>query len=143
MSFIQQYKDANARKEVAAYECVNVFKDALLEAIQPVFDKFDKVDSVAVWAYTPSWNDGEPCTFCLNIEDAKINECDPYDDDIEEHGISFEDARLIQKSVSETLSIFDEDDWENAFNSYGFKAVFSKDDNGVISLTEKDYDCGY
>jgi hypothetical protein len=144
MSKVAEYQELRKIADEAIEKAGVIFKDAIVEAIGPVFDKYENVKSVAVWAYTPSFADGDIPSFTLNIEDAEINDTDIYDDDFEDsQEISYEDARLIQKDVYEALGSFDKDDWERSFNSYGFKAVFSKDKDGLISLTEEDYDCGY
>jgi hypothetical protein len=142
MSFVQSYNEAKSRELVAKNQCRDLFKEALKESVKPVFEKFDKVTSISVWGYTPSFNDGDPCRFNMNTEDCEINEINLDDDESEDSEFSYEETSEIQKYVAEQLSAFDEDEWESGFNEYGFKVTFSVHD-GEVHIEEEDYDCGY
>ena len=145
MSKVAEYQELRKVADEAIKNAGLIFKDAIVEAIKPVFDSNYKIDEIAVVGYTPSYSDGDPCTFSMNTEDCEVNGSDGYGDDDEEdeNYIDYKEIRSIQKKVSECLSDFNEDDWASAFNEYGFKVIFSRMDGGSISLTEEDYDCGY
>ena len=146
MSKVAEYQEFRKVADEAIKKAGLIFKDAIVEAIKPVFDRsYGRLREVRVHGYTPSFNDGDPCTFRMNVDDCKVNGFDGYEDD-EDHDDGYlgrHDTQIVQEDVSASLSIFDDDDWESAFNSYGFEVVFTKNDDGSISLTEEDYDCGY
>lgn len=146
MSKVAEYQELRKIADEAIEKAGLIFKEAIVEAIKPVFDNsYGRLNEVRVHGYTPSFNDGDPCTFRMNTDDCKVNGYDGYEDDVDEDEdfLGSDDTSSVQESVSDALSVFDDDDWEAAFNSYGFEVVFTKEDDGSISLTEEDYDCGY
>lgn len=114
------------------------------------------VDKVVFGGATPSFNDGEPCTFSLhspfatNVEVDLIEspDCDnlEIDEDVAPGVVAFDKYNANEYSVPGFLKLCDalttlEDIGilVKVFNEYGFVAIVHR--NGT--LVEKEYDCGY
>lgn len=58
------------------------FNAKLLEALQPLFDKYPKLESLSFTVYTPYFNDGEECTYQVNSDYPELNGTDEWDEEM-------------------------------------------------------------
>lgn len=99
------------------------------ELLAPVFETYPDVKNVTWTQYTPSFNDGDPCTFRSGHTYPGLN----TDEDGEE-GDAPDGA---YGAVKKALSVFDDDDMY-AFFGNGTRVTVTR--KGV---KVEDYDCGY
>lgn len=167
MSVTEKVKAINATIKAAMADADKLAKDAVAEVAQSVFDAHPKVESFSIVGYTPSFNDGDPCTFRFNAEARTINgygnpdyEQDhepllgdkPEDDDWDE-GRVYRNGSMVQerdagwaaaaiKSIRESFRLFTEDQIERLFGS-NFRLVCSRKRGGGVMVEKQEYDCGY
>lgn len=101
---------------------------AFTEVVKEVFDRHPIIVAYRWTQGTPSFNDGDPCTFSSHHEygdvqyaDAKPDE---YEDDLftEEGYVENSDPQKAEKEAAreamiEAISLFDEDDLEDLFGN--------------------------
>ena len=115
---VEKYKNANKELcDTVRAELENEVKNILAE------------DDITYYflGYTPSFNDGDPCTFTTYLQE------ELYDDEGEYIGDapSYEKLDILFGSIpNEILS--------QIYNDWGFRLVLTK--NGI---EVEDYDCGY
>jgi hypothetical protein len=105
------------------------------------------VDKVVFGGYTPSFNDGEPCTFSMgevyatNMPGEDITSMYSYDDADEETNVVMgRKAPAGFVALDEMINSLNQVNViERTFGSYGFIVIVHKDG----TLEEKEYECGY
>lgn len=123
-------KFEDLRKEVA-----KLGKAAFVEEFQPLFKKYPQVLAVQWNQYTPSWNDGDACTFGVNTARIKVEKGGDFLEDYE-----FEDDDLNAKVAEEfenLRSIIEEEIFLITFGD-GVDVTISR--NGRIKVEDCDHD---
>jgi hypothetical protein len=94
-----------ARKEIKRLhkEASGLAKTTLLEGLDKLFKKHPEVGGVTWTQYTPSFNDGDPCTFRSNHCYADLLGTEEVDCDDED-----EDSRIGQDITEEARDVFEE-----------------------------------
>lgn len=100
------------------------------EAVADVFIKHPDLKQFSFVMYTPAFNDGDPCYFRVDFEYCQYND----EEDNEKNGITNE----AQKTITDNLSLFPDDFYEN---KYGTAAKLTCFRDGRI--VQNHYDCGY
>lgn len=130
-------------------------KKMLVELFQELFDT-GKIEKVVWTQWTPSWNDGEPCTFHLgevavypkDLEDLPV---DAWDSDWDSEGnlYLFDEGKYLYDPdltphINRIANIFHmlEDICERTFGD-GVEVTITQDKNGNLSFANEWYDCGY
>ena len=120
----------------------SIFKSAALE----LFVEHPVLKSISWSQYTPYFNDGDPCYFSSNYNDATIkfvtsDESDDEDEDEDDgwpEGFDKSSATPEQlkagKQVNKFLANFDDDDMETLFGDH-VKVIITKD-----GIEVEDYD---
>jgi hypothetical protein len=162
-----QLKAANEQIKAAMKDADKLVKDAIAELAGVVFDQHPNVKSFAIRGYTPSFNDGDPCTFRFSRDPYRINGCDPDDspDDSAEKPVPTDadwesgerwdsDKRKVVKVgdagwaylaktfIRDSFSILTEDQAERMFGT-NFLLTFKRKRGGGVTVKKKEYDCGY
>lgn len=113
-----------------------VFMDAsnkhFKEAVEDIFIQHPDLQEFSFTMYTPAYNDGSPCHFCVNY-DYVIGEDENEDEDGNKK-ITDE----MQKTISKNLSLFPDSFYER---TYGTATRLTCYRNGDIK--QDYYDCGY
>jgi len=137
------------KEEVAAFK---LKKEALIESLRnefpqlfkPIFDKSQKIESIAFTCYTPYFNDGDECTYHTNVDELEINGEGEYDtpwfdwrvgrdnykDTVFEPEIDVEECLLIGEFKA-ILSSIPEDFYRDLFGDH-IKVIINKD--GSINI---------
>lgn len=125
------------------------FNTHLLELLQPVFEKFPKLESFAFTAYSPYFNDGDECTFSVHHEySAEINgmDADDHDVDMPSTLTSYNDRNAwretqwpyqVSTEMSKLLSQIPDEVFETAWGNH-VKITITKDKIEVDEYTEHD-----
>jgi len=93
-------KFAAAKQELAA-EAAKAGKESVVELFKSLFEAFEQVSCVRWRQYTPSFNDGEPCTFRISGPEVFIGDPD------EENEVSWADKTPLGLAVKELENSFD------------------------------------
>ncbi len=169
MSVADKLKAINATIKAAMADADKLAKDAVSEVAKSVFDAHPKVKSFSIVGYTPSFNDGDPCTFRFSAEARTINgyanpdwerDHEPFVGDKPEDA-DWDDGRkydadkrkVVQhaepgwaaaanKSIRVAFGLFTEDQIERLFGS-NFRLVCSIQSDGGVKVEKEEYDCGY
>lgn len=142
-------------------------RDSVESHIEGILRANPDIPAFGIYGYTPSFNDGDPCTFTSGdlLEDLEWR-FEEYKDEEEERVDMIRCAYNLSQIAAEALvSTFDStrdeatrkkyyklmDDlfnskiygfWSSRFSEYGFAAVYYlKDDK--LAVSDGDYDCGY
>lgn len=114
-------------------ENIHEIQETLFKAIvQNIYEEVpDKLESFSFTGYTPSYNDGEECTYTLTLDYCDINPSNP------EIKLSNKEEIDIQKVIAKYLNILPGDFYRSHF-----------DNNVRVTVTKNDikvegYDCGY
>lgn len=98
--------------------------------VNTLFADYPELKNFSFTGYTPAYNDGEECTFCLGADYPAINE-DESDD------YSNEVNKQLSDIVPQYLNILPEEFYHNHFGT-NFRVVATRE-----SIDVEDYDCGY
>ncbi len=169
MSVADKLKAINATIKAAMADADKLAKDAVAEVAKSVFDAHPKVKSFTLVGYTPSFNDGDPCTFGFETSAHSINgygnpscgedfgkqEGDKPEDADWDDGRRYDAAKreVVQhaepgwaaaanKSIREAFGLFTEDQIERLFGS-NFRLDCSIQSDGGVKVEKEEYDCGY
>lgn len=128
--------------------------ELLQEMFEFFFSKHPEAKVVSVFGYTPSFNDGDPCTFSANIEFGDALELATGLSDEEQEEI----AALFGEDSFDELDNPNDFGWEHAYqiqNSIdtellrqvngedGWLVIAVADPTGKVHVYEAEYDCGY
>lgn len=123
-------------------------KDFFQEKFTEIFAKHPKVNSVDWTAYTPGFNDGDPCNFTSTHEYPSIN-----DNDGHISGEGEEDREEIDRSAPAALTEAEEDaasvdiiEFLKEFDDDDMESMFGNDVLVIVRPTGvevKEYECGY
>lgn len=169
MSVADKLKAINATIKAAMADADKLAKDAVAEVVRSVFDNHPKMESFTIVGYTPSFNDGDPCTFRFRAEASTINgygnpdyerDHEPFVGDKPEDA-DWDDGRkydttkgkvvkvadpgwaaAANQSIRDAFGLFTEDQMERLFGS-NFRLVCSRERDGGVKVEKDDYDCGY
>lgn len=158
-AYLQRVNDHNAFVEENAEAIVS-------SAIHQLFEKVPHLEAVVIQGYTPSFNDGEPCTFRVHVLASELHEyieLDEYEfemfagktrEDFETEDdwndyccdaktlmneqVTWEEDTILSNIISPVEELF-----AAAYNEYGFELVIHRKKDGTLSIYENDYDCGY
>ena len=135
----------------SANDAINDLIKATQKVYKQVIEAFLKenedISYIMLTGYTPSFNDGEPCTFTMHAGfDEVPSEFEEKYPDIAgrmtDNGLSFyknENWKAFNDLISSDLALHC---FERTFNPYGFQATYHIED-GELVVNEYDYDCGY
>ena len=137
----------NATKQLAAIEkqraaLTEQVREILQSGATEIFNKYPALVSFGWKQYTPSFNDGDPCTLSVNYYDLILNGVDPNDDDDDDEEnelpeLSEADSEAADKEIYELLNLIPETTYEELFGSDVIVTV-TRD-----GITTESYDCGY
>lgn len=126
-------------------------KPALLEMASEAF-AFEEVEAVRWPQYTPSFNDGDPCTFSVGDVTVKLKGTDEKNDEDGDEDYEDEDGFLDSysdrvKAIKGLGDAMDEIGAALSENEDVLEQVFSNNVKVTVSRDGKieidDYDCGY
>jgi hypothetical protein len=127
-----RYSEAKGQAAAAREVMKDTLKEALAEGLAAFFAEHPDEKAVAWTQYTPSFNDGDPCTFQLNEYGGPTDDDDSDDDEVQNH-----------KDACDILRDFDEDSMELAFGD-GYSVYVKRATTAAdIEFKVSDYDCGY
>ena len=127
-------KREREEKQTLLNEARKNAKSVLLERVQVIFNEFSWLTKLIVKAYTPSFNDGDPCT---NIQEPVV-----INDYSEDYGWSSDDpqnANLVEKNYDEinNFCFLLEETFELAFGT-DFAITFTRDTD-KIKMEQDEY----
>lgn len=158
MSALNDY--VKAKKELVASG-----RKIIGEAGLALLEKYPELETITFTGYTPSFNDGDPCTFTTGeiygtpsklytdslkskeeLEQDEEEDEDEYEQEYNEFDCDFEDfLNKKHKSFKKDFQNFVDCIYEMSDllpgifdNEYGFKVIISRE-----KLIVEDYDCGY
>lgn len=151
MSNLNKYMELEAASCNIVTKRRAIFKSALLEAATNLIKENDGLYQFSFTGSRPSFNDGDACIFSMNFDEPTVNYRSSYSDEVEDEDENYrkdertDDEKYAELSdkVGNVFSGFNESDYENAFNDWGFRLVFAEDKNGTVSMSVEDYYCGY
>lgn len=159
---IQTYKDFLIQQKALNKFSSDNRESIITGALQSAIEAVPGLDMVVIRGSTPSFNDGDPCYFSLEVI---VTDMEDYME-IEELGITefrgkteddFEDevdwidyltetinGDLTWEDDSKVSAFFSplEDLMASQYNEYGFELIITIV-NGVANIEERDYECGY
>lgn len=145
---LEQFKEAKKKANEAIAAAKELVKDAFKEASSFFFAQYPNVESITWRAYTPSFNDGDPCYFSsthpypfMLFVGQNIDELDDTWEGYEDEGDSEEVKTQKKEAYKQWCSLigtFDNDDMENMFGD-GVEVTLTKDG----TITKDNYDCGH
>jgi hypothetical protein len=71
-TLLEQYNDFKAKVQELKDQLKVTGEKFMVENFKTIFEKYPKLQSVRWTAYTPWFNDGEPCTYSSNHEWAEM-----------------------------------------------------------------------
>lgn len=113
--------EANARINELKKQVKKELQAEFTEALAELFDAYPFVKSLSFTAYTPYFNDGDECTYCVNHDYCKINGFDEDDDD-EEGEDGLED---VLQMARETIYVREGARWVDKPNP-NFKPLYKE-----------------
>jgi len=144
------YEDVQKEAAALREKKKTLFKAALESDAAKLFEKYPEMESFAFVGYTPSFNDGDPCTYSLHTdaESIWVNDEQEYKSGTSwqknEQTGKYEDIVVgetdwqysAQEEISKKLGKYDEEDFERTFDEG--KVTFNK--NGRIENEYYDHD---
>jgi hypothetical protein len=132
MEILEQIKakleEFEARKNALIEELRNDFPAIL----RPLFESNPVVESISWTQYTPYFNDGDECTFGVNME-LDINEKSIYDYDDD----GYESMKSIQKQFRTVLEELPDQFYLDLFGDHAQITIYA---DGRIVVDEYDHD---
>lgn len=122
-SLLEQYNDFKGKVQELKDQLKQTGEKFMVENFKTIFSKYPTLQSVSWTAYTPWFNDGEPCTFGSHHDWAEV----------EWNGESNEEA---EKEIEEFLGNFDDDLMLDLFGDHVEIIVTAEG----ISVNEYDHD---
>lgn len=114
------YKEKLLEVKRAKEELKEWGKQAFKEGSEQLFKGNPTLESFGWHEYTPYWNDGDVCRFCVCNEEPTINGISPYyDNDNDQEWDS-----VLAGKVAEFLCGFDKDFYETTFGDHVEITVF-------------------
>ena len=98
----EKVEEFNQKMEALKKDCGATFKDV----IAAIFEANPTLKTIAWKQYTPSFNDGDPCTFRMNLDDLYLNGVNSYGDGDEEEDDGYECRGTIQPKEGESELAF-------------------------------------
>ena len=140
-SAIQKVNEAVETLKQAKKDYQNTCKEAFYGYLREVFLENPKLDFITILGWTPSFNDGDPCTHSMEIL-IKDGDFEDWGLEIEDEGESFskEDGKLNDipagraDQINRNIWLFD-DYLEETYET-NFKLTICRDDSDNISLPE-------
>jgi hypothetical protein len=114
-------------------DMASLAKEVFSASFKGIFENHPKLKMVSWTAYTPSWNDGEPCEFGSNHSYPEINN----EEETEYEDMTKAEENDARKAVSTFLASFDDND---------MKVMFGEDIMVIVrpsGVVVEEYDCGY
>lgn len=149
-TLLQQYEEINAELNKRIAENGKVF---LEQVFQEIFDRHEGLNVVCIVGYTPSFNDGDPCThnqytFVGNTSTWGsidfVDEIGNFEDDFEydeEEGTHLNSNCKTLSDVESQVAAYDEI-FERVYDT-NYRIVVTKDETGKVSVNCDEYYCGY
>lgn len=126
--------EKQAELEQKRREVMDYSKDVFGTAIKAILTKYPAIQEISWTAYTPSFNDGDPCYYRSQHDYFDVN--DNGDEGYEFRKASDENQQIYTE-IKGFLTAFNTEFYESTFGD-GVKVTVTKD-----GITVKDYDCGY
>ena len=115
---------------------------AFREMLTVIFESLPEVKTISITGYTPSFNDGDECTFCCQSDCPSVNGYDSYIckwEDGEEHSQKETNAASeLTETVADLLSEIPQELFGSVFGTHGFRVTITP-----TEIEVEDYDCGY
>ena len=133
------YADALKAKIKASDEAARLAVEAFTIASKEIFEKYPNVDSFSFRAYTPSFNDGDPCFYQVSADEPDINGLGAGEEDSDGIYI-FEKFKDSSREIAKMVYSFDENDIYKMFGD-GVKVIVSYDRvTKKIIFDKRDYE---
>lgn len=148
-TLLTQYEQVNAELNKQIKENGKAFMESLF---QEIFDRHEGLKVAAIVGYTPGFNDGDPCSHSHQVftgykarswydfqeEAGNFEEDFEYDEEsktcINDACKSLEQARIDIEIYDEIIErVYDTD----------FRIVITKGEDGKVSVSVDEYECGY
>ena len=144
-TLLKQYEEVNAELNKQIKENGGGFINTLF---QEIFDQHDGLNVVAILGYTPSFNDGDPCSHNSFIytgdnndfvdEIGSFEETFEYDEENEEHLNS--KCTTLAEAYNQVSAY--EEIIERIYGT-NFQLIVTRNEDGSVDVSEDEYDCGY
>lgn len=127
-------EELEAQLEKLNNEFTEVAKTKFGEWAKDLFGRYPGLEQITWTAYTPYFNDGDPCYFrsCHTYASINSDECEEFD----RENFTEEEADKLEKEIYEFMSKFSDEDMERLFGDH-VKVTLTK--NGV-DVDEYDHD---
>ena len=144
-TLLKQYEEVNAELDKQIKENGTGFINTLF---QEIFDQHEGLNVVAILGYTPSFNDGDPCSHSSYIytgdnndfvdEIGSFEETFEYDEDTGEHLNS--KCTTLDKTYTQVSAY--EEIIERIYDT-NFQLIVTRNEDGSVNVSEDEYYCGY
>jgi len=122
-------------------EAVNARKLSAIAEVGAVLVQTDGLNVITVRGSTPGFNDGDPCT---HSQDVYLNYLshhgDSCDDEKAESQYPYKPSETFKRARA-VLNLM-ENELRGAFDT-NWEITVTRGDNGTVTWTEDEYDCGY
>lgn len=107
-----------------------------------IFESLPEVKTISFTGYTPSFNDGDECTFrcqsdCPSVNGYDSNRCE-WEDGEEHTEKETDEAMSLTETVADLLSEIPEELFGSVFGTRGFRVTITP-----TKIEVEDYDCEY
>lgn len=142
MTLLQKFYDTKK----AYYDMIrSSHEEIITELLTELKGKYPGLNAVTITAYTPGWNDGEPCEHTVDIEilnfDEGVLECtvSEYLEDEITNDVTRDEEKQIKNHLMNVVSILDVLYGTN----YQFGALYYSENQEFVIGSDDEYDCGY
>lgn len=168
MSKLQEILNMQKQRDEFERKLKQSAKDNLKEVFKELFDKHEGLRAVVFQGYTPSFNDGEPCEHSSSVSIGQAsyrkswrNDGTHYlssDDDIEGYE-NYEEFFEVEYDEEEQTFSSINSNCKNMKEAYSdlqalaeiidmvyhtnFEVFIKLEEDGSVSITDEEYDCGY
>ena len=125
---MQKYKDLIQKIKDLRTEAKKEAQAALQTGFKDFFAKYPDLESISWMQFTPYFNDGDTCEFCV-YSDVELNGEEYWDDP--------KMPKEAYKEISEFVSMFDEDDMLAVYGDHA-KVVILRD--GTTEVNDYEHD---
>lgn len=101
--------------------------------VSSLFEEHPTLKKFSFTGYTPTFNDGEECTFTLGLDYPTVNADEDGDEDQEDSN----DNQVLRDAVTQYLRVLPDEFYSSHFKN-NFEVTVTRD-----NVTVSKYDCGY
>jgi hypothetical protein len=138
---VARYRVAREQMRQLEKEYVKIGKEFFKDECRRLFEETPQLIDFGWRQYTPYFNDGEPCTFRCNTDDAMVNGYDPYSgDDPDEPDLYPELTEKQQEALANKVAVFLHDFGETEFRKWFGEHVIVRIDRKGVHVEEYHHD---